>query len=93
LGTTDVFNPDYEANTSPFTLNDVTSRAAQLGIKQRGRQGSGQNKKRHGKKRWDMFGLQMCYTGVKSNPARPDVKMFTLRLFDRTVASCYSIRI
>ncbi|XP_064640984.1 RNA-binding protein NOB1-like isoform X2 [Lineus longissimus] len=50
LGATDVFDPDYDAKTSPFALNDVTSRAAQLGIKQRGRQGQG-NKKRHGKRR------------------------------------------
>ena len=29
----DVFSPDYVANQSPFAVNDVTSRAAQLGIK------------------------------------------------------------
>lgn len=29
----DVLDPDYVANQSPFTLNDVTSRASQLGIR------------------------------------------------------------
>lgn len=28
-----VFDPDYVANSSPFAINDVTSRAAQLGIR------------------------------------------------------------
>lgn len=29
----EVFDPDYIANSSPFSVNDVTSRAAQLGIR------------------------------------------------------------
>lgn len=29
-----IFNPDYVAGSSPFSLNDITSRASQLGIKQ-----------------------------------------------------------
>ena len=29
----DVFDTDYVANQSPFMINDVTSRAAQLGIR------------------------------------------------------------
>lgn len=28
-----VFDPDYVANSSPFSLTDVTSKAAQLGIR------------------------------------------------------------
>lgn len=32
-GKNNVFDPDYVANTSPFIMNDVTSRAAQLGIR------------------------------------------------------------
>lgn len=29
----DVFNPDYIAGYSPFAVTDITSRAAQLGIR------------------------------------------------------------
>ena len=32
-GRNNVFDPDFGANSSPFLLNDVTSRAALLGIK------------------------------------------------------------
>ena len=32
-GVLDVLDPDYIANQSPFMLNDVTSRASQLGIR------------------------------------------------------------
>ncbi|XP_072169063.1 RNA-binding protein NOB1-like [Diadema setosum] len=38
---TNVFDPDYEAMTSPFATHDVTSRSAQLGVRHIGGQGSG----------------------------------------------------
>ncbi|KAJ8302934.1 hypothetical protein KUTeg_019330 [Tegillarca granosa] len=35
----DVFDPDYVAGSSPFLVNDITSRASQLGIRSGGNQG------------------------------------------------------
>lgn len=42
----DVFDPDYVAGSSPFTINDVYSRAANLGICNKK-----SNKKNHGRKK------------------------------------------
>ncbi|XP_070575800.1 LOW QUALITY PROTEIN: RNA-binding protein NOB1-like [Ptychodera flava] len=43
LQKTSAFDPEYVANMSPFALNDVTSRAAQLGIRQSSYSGSRRN--------------------------------------------------
>ncbi|XP_074646707.1 RNA-binding protein NOB1-like [Tubulanus polymorphus] len=50
----DVFSPDYVANSSPFSLNDVTSRAAQLGIRDHKGQKSrnpNESRKRRGRRK------------------------------------------
>lgn len=64
---TDVFNPDFVANASPFAQKDVTSRSALLGT---GRLGSGtgsnrrnpnQSRKTKGKKKWKEKGKNLNY--------------------------------
>jgi len=57
LGNLDVFNPDFVARSSPFLLNDVTSRSAMLGIRKivnpttRSNPNTWQNGKKRGGKR------------------------------------------
>eukprot|EP00105_Crassostrea_gigas_P027706 XP_011449138.1 PREDICTED: RNA-binding protein NOB1 isoform X2 [Crassostrea gigas] len=45
----DVFDPDFVAGQSPFALNDITSRAAQLGI--RNNQFNKRQQNRHGRRK------------------------------------------
>lgn len=45
----DVFDPDFVVGQSPFALNDITSRAAQLGI--RNNQFNKRQQNRHGRRK------------------------------------------
>ena len=56
---TDVFDPDFVANSSPFAMKDVTSRSAQLGVGHISSNTSRHNKRnpnaagrKKGKKKW-----------------------------------------
>ncbi|XP_061163583.1 RNA-binding protein NOB1-like [Saccostrea echinata] len=47
----DVFDPDYVSGQSPFALNDITSRSAQLGIRNNQFNKRHQNSNRHGRRK------------------------------------------
>ncbi|XP_062580303.1 RNA-binding protein NOB1-like [Saccostrea cucullata] len=47
----DVFDPDYVSGQSPFALNDITSRSAQLGIRNNQFNKRNQNSNRHGRRK------------------------------------------
>jgi len=47
----DVLDPDYVAGNSPFTINDITSRASQLGIHGYNKRNPNQSRKKQGRRK------------------------------------------